>query len=446
MEVLLSRLFHLKAGEVSLLLVLGFALFSNSLAQKVSEIASISNFLSNVGPPQFLIVLIISSIIGIVMTGLQSLLVDRFDRVLIVRYSSTGLAIAFILLRLMFLFQCPEWLSYGFFYLLSDLQIIFFPMAFWVLANDIFDITQSKRIFPLLASLGFIGNLAGIGITAISPFIFLRLSIKSEEILLVNILIYFLVSAVLELGLRQIRLRKTYRKPETMKETLSEGWNFVKDVPAFRLLTISIVATIVCETILEFHFYTVSEQAFQNASHYQTFLSLFTLARTLLYIAIQSFLTQRIIATMDLKNTFLIQPICSLVGSFVMLGVPSLIGGVTGLALQKLPQYTIDETARKAFQGLVPEERRGRVSLFMDSYLFAGGVIGGAIITGVFIIISRTTQGSWASYGYLGASVAASSVAIWAVFKVRQVYDSSLLNWRLKRRQRGKSVLDRLEF
>ncbi len=63
MEVLLSRLFHLKAGEVSLLLVLGFVLFSNSLAQKVSEIASISNFLSNVGPPQFLIVLIISSIL-----------------------------------------------------------------------------------------------------------------------------------------------------------------------------------------------------------------------------------------------------------------------------------------------------------------------------------------------------------------------------------------------
>jgi len=54
-------------------------LFSNALAQKVSEISSLSNFLIDVGPPQFLVVLIVSSLISILMTMLQSLLVDRFD-------------------------------------------------------------------------------------------------------------------------------------------------------------------------------------------------------------------------------------------------------------------------------------------------------------------------------------------------------------------------------
>ena len=37
-------------------------------------------------------------------------------------------------------------------------------------------------------------------------------------------------------------------------------------------------------------------------------------------------------------------------------------------------------------------------------------------------------------------------IAIWAIFKMRTVYDSSLFNWRLKRRQRRSSVLDKLDF
>jgi AAA family ATP:ADP antiporter len=47
---------------------------------------------------------------------------------------------------------------------------------------------------------------------------------------------------------------------------------------------------------------------------------------------------------------------------------------------------------------------------------------------------------------YLAIALLAAGVAVWAILNMRRTYDSSLLNWRLKRRQRGASVLDNIEF
>ena len=133
----------------------------------------------------------------------------------------------------------------------------------------------------------------------------------------------------------------------------------------------------------------MSGGAIADAGAYQTFLSLFTLGRTVAYLGIQTFITQRLIANLPLKDLFLIQPVSSLLGASTMLAAPGLGGAIAGLSLQKLPQYSIDETARKAFAGLVPEERRGRVSLFLDSYLVSLGSILGALITGTILLMGR---------------------------------------------------------
>ncbi|GAB4378323.1 MAG: hypothetical protein Kow00121_29890 [Elainellaceae cyanobacterium] len=442
----LSQTFRLKPSEVRLVLLLGVVILSNSLAQKVSEIASISNFLHDVGPPQFLIVLAVSSIVSLFSTGLQSLLIDRFDRVTLLRGISFALAMAFVILRVLFLFHAPHWFNYGFLYLLSEQQFIFFPMAFWVLSNDIFDISQAKRIFPLLASLGFVGSLLGIGATAISPILFQKLNIKAEELLMINIMLYLFVHFLLDAGLRNTRLRQVRQKTETVKETLSEGLNFIREVPVFRYLTLSFLAIIICENVVEYHFYAVSESLFNDAASYQTFYSLFTLARFLILILVQSFLTQRIIAAINLKYIFLILPLSSFVGLLFMSFLPNLWGGGIGFTLQKIPQYGIDETARKSFQGLVPEERRGRVCLFMEGYLNAIGILLGAFVTGTVVYAGIALKINHYFYGYLTIAILVSLFALWSVLKMCSVYDRSLLNWRLKRRQRGKTVFDKLDF
>jgi cytochrome c biogenesis protein CcdA len=129
-----------------------------------------------------------------------------------------------------------------------------------------------------------------------------------------------------------------------------------------------------------------------------------------------------------------------------MLVWPGIISVVLGVGLPRLARGTVDESARKSFQALVPEERRGRVSMFMDSYVFALGALAGCLITGAVVLFGDQLSHSTASTIYLGIAALATALTIWAVIKMRSVYEVSLLNWRLKRRQRGANVLDKLEF
>jgi len=446
MKDFLKQTFRIHPGEVGLVVTLGFLLLCNSVAYQVSDIVAVSGFLSEGGVNQILIVWLVDSLLIFLATGLQSLIIDRFDRITLVRWIIFGLALLFTILRMMFTFKGLASLNYALLYLVAEQQLLFFPLIFWILANDIFDMPQSKRLFPLIASLSFVGKLLGIGIAVASPNLFTKFGIKAEEVLTFNVLIYMIAYLVMSIGLYKVKVRETRQKHETVRETLTEGWGFVKEVPAFRYLAFAVMALLICDTVVEFRFLVVSNARFSDPGQYQTFYSLYRLGLILVSFVVQGFITSRIIASINLKNVFFIKPLSVLAGVLGMIFKPDIVGSVIGVVLLRLPQYTVDESAHKAFQALVPEERRGRVSIFMDSYLYCAGVVIGCLITGAIVWIGILSGGTNFFYIYLGLGVLAALVAVWAVYRMRAVYDVSLLNWRLKRRQRGKSVLDKLDF
>jgi AAA family ATP:ADP antiporter len=200
---------------------------------------------------------------------------------------------------------------------------------------------------------------------------------------------------------------------------------------------------------VEFHFLAIisTDTSFSSASSFQTFYSLYNLGVTLMAIAIQTMLTGRLLNRIGLKNVFVIFPAILLAGiSWILVFPTNLISVISGLAVPRLSRSTIDEPARKSFQALVPAERRGRVSMFMDSYLFAVGAIVGSLILGIVILL-KSQLGSLHEYDiYLGIAAIATVITLWFAIQMRGAYDASLLNWRLKRRQRASGVLDKLDF
>jgi ATP/ADP translocase len=443
----INRFLRLRPGEAGIVSILGLVLLINFLAQQISEITAISNFLSQVGVNQMLVVWLVDSVLILVSMGLQSLIIDRFSRITLVRYLILSFLLVFLFLRLLFVLNAPYWLSYGLWYITATQQLVFFPVIFWILINDMFDVAQGVRLIPLITSFGFIGRLLGIGVSLAVPSLMQTYSILSPgDLLVINTVLYFIALALFMIGARTVRLRQTARLHESMKETLTEGWNFVNEVPAFRYLSLAVIALLACDVAIEFRFLVVSNQVYNDPTHYQIFYSLYRLGLTVSSILIQSLLASRIISFMTIKNTFLVKPVSTLLGSIWMFVQASLLGAVGGVMLLRLSQYTIDEPTRKAFLSLVPEERRGRVSIFLESYLYFLGTVLGCLITGAIVVVGILSFNADYYLIYLGFSILLAAFAIWAILNMRRVYDSSLLNWRLKRRQRGKSVLDRLEF
>jgi hypothetical protein len=325
-------------------------------------------------------------------------------------------------------------------YLISEQQLVLFPVIFWVLANDVFNFAQAQRLFPLIASWSFVGKLAGIGVAWASPAVFGRLGLKSEEILVFNAVIYVIGFALVVIGLGRKKVRPTVQQTETVRETLTEGWDFVNGVASFRFLMYAIVALAVADTIIEFRFLVVTDAMFIGQAAYQTFYSSYRLAATLLGFIIQTFLTGRLIKRIHVKNIFLIFPIVILLGTGGALASPGLWAIFAAMLSVKLVRETVDDSGRKSIQSLVPEERRGRVSTFIDNYLPAGGTILSCLVTGIIVLVGQKL-GIDLHLVYLALAWLCGGFALWAILRMGKVYESSLFNWRLKRRQRVSDTL-----
>lgn len=433
--------------EKNLVILLSLLLLSNAMAQKLSEIISVSSFVSNVGISQILWVWMLDGVLMIIVTGLQSLLIDRYSRLKILQVVSLGLAFSFGALQVLFWFDAPIWLSQSLLYLLSQQQWMTFPLTFWIFANDLLSVSQAKRLMPRIASWGFVGSSVGISLAALSSIIFGRLALPSEWLVtcnvVVNVAIYVGIFVCLRFQLSQYRTRKLPNLVVPLKVSVSEGWKFIHNVDLFRYLAISVVCVVICETVVEFRFLSLSTYIYSDQYTYQSFYSLYLFARAFLESLSSKFLAHAVITHLRLKAVFLVQPLFSLVASSLMIFTPHFLGSLAGIFLQKNPQYSLDEPARKALQGLVPDERRGRVSIFVDSYLVgAGGILGAAAIAGIFLVGSQLNQDMLSNRFYVCIASVAAVAALLSTWKMREVYDHSLLNWRLKRRKRGIGILE----
>src|SRR6185437_2231737 len=207
-------------------------------------------------------------------------------------------------------------------------------------------------------------------------------------------------------------------QPQDVRKVMTEGWDFVKEVPSFRFLQAAVMMVGVCDVIVEFRFFVVAKSAIPDPAAYQQFYSYYLLGAAVVSFFLQVFLTSRLIQKIQLKNSFLIQPSVALGASVAMLLLgTSLIGSSLVSNLMKISRNTVDEATSKSFQALIPEERRGRVALLMNNYTPALGYILGSLAAGAVIYGGSASGGFGAAYAYLGISAAAGLLAVLAIVR-----------------------------
>jgi len=147
-----------------------------------------------------------------------------------------------------------------------------------------------------------------------------------------------------------------------------------------------------------------------------------------------------------LKSSFIFQPIALVIGTALAFLVPGVYGAAGARYVARLVQQSWDEPSRKSLENLIPDERRGRVSVVIDRYLYDISTIFASLVLGVLLLVGSNTALSQIIINiYIGIAVASSLVAVWAGFRIRARYDESMLDWRLARSRR-KSVLTGIEF
>ncbi|GAB1471189.1 hypothetical protein MASR2M66_20670 [Chloroflexota bacterium] len=451
MKAFLSKTFDIRAGEFRIVFVLSLLLLGNTVARQMTGIVGISDLINTAGPNQTLVVNGINAVMIFITAILASLIIDRFNRVELLKWTTFTFALIFVLTNIISLMKASTQAVAAIVYLMSQQQWLLFPMFFWVLANDIFEVVQAKRLIPVIGSWSFVGKMLGIGLTLLPALLFKLKWIGSNELTLdmvirLNIMFYLLAFIAISFGLHGVNIRKVEQEDETIHESLNEGLEFVRKVTPYRYLLMAIAAVAVCDVLVEYRFFVVAKSEITDGVAYKEFYSYYLLAAAIFSFIIQGFVTGRLIKSIQLKNTFLVQPLLALGSSLAMIASPFMISTTISSWLLKIGRNTIDEATRKAYQGFVPEERRGRVALFTDNFAPSLGMLVASLLGIAIVYICEKTGFVNSFYIYLGVTAVFAALAVWFIMKMRVSYDDSLFNWRLRRRKRGSDILKDLKF
>ncbi len=430
---------NVQAGEWTYLLVFIAIAASNMVSLEATYVVATNGFLGELGANSFPLLWIVDMSLILIFTALYSLVIDRWPRKMLVEWMILGLAMLYMTIRMLFSFGVPGKFLYPVLYLVAEQQIMLFPIAFWALGNDYYSVSQTKRLFPLIAAGSVAGGIIGNGLAISSATIFARLGFESYELLVSNALFLMISYVLLRTAGYDLNPSKRQAAHATARETLQEGWDFVRNVDAFRYLTLAMLGVGFALTIIEYHFFLMA----QDLKDFTTFYATFRIGQTILTLILQGVLASAIVKRIGLKNVFVVLPVvCGGVIGFAF-ALPGMVGAAGARLLARVFAYGLDEPARKSLQGLIPDERRGRVSAFLDGYLYAAGTIVASILLIILLGISTagwlTTQTTTLVYLVIGVLIAVG--AIISALLLRKTYDNSMLNWRLARRRRRSSSI-----
>ncbi len=444
------NLINIKPEEFRMAFSLWILLAINTLVLELADVVATAGFISNLGAAAIPWLWVITTVIVIFATSGYLVLIDKFPRLNLVSWLMIGLAVIYLFLQMMFAFNVPDWISYPILYLVADQQLMILPLAFWALANDVYSVTESKRIFPIIASGAVIGGLLGNGLATLVTYFAENYSFGLSQIFIGTSIILIGSVVFLRLTFRGVtsKTRQSREADTNIRETINIGLDYFQNVPALKAVGVIMLCAGIVLTIVEFHFFVLIETSVNSDPiEFQRFLGYYKAIQTTGLLGFQYLVTSRVLSKVPLKNAFAVLPIVLTLSCLLTLGLPILLGVAAARFTARTFYVAWDDPARKALQGLIPDEKRGRISAFMDSYFITIATIIGSIGLILLQVLQNAEiiSAQVATWSYLGfATVAAISGVIASIY-LRKNFEVSMLNYRLARSKR-KSVLDGIEF
>jgi HEAT repeat protein len=295
---------------------------------------------------------------------------------------------------------------------------VIFGTLLWMLAGEVCDTRQAKRLFPLFTSMGILGSVLGNSLTGV----FAKIAGTENLIILYAIL--------LGIGLLLTReIVSIYFKPKSVAITNSliddvrAGFDFVRGSPLFRLIAYSSILFSVLFFTVDFPFSEIVSIRFTgDEAGLAGFKGLFTSITTAVTFAVSLFLANRLYAWLGIVNSVLVMPLTYVV-AFILFFVSFNFWGAVGARFSQLVVLGgLAGTAWNALFNVVPPERRGQVLAFNNGVPSQVGVV----LSGLLIILSNTVLADTKVVLLLGAIVAV--VTVYMTIKMKPAYGEALLS------------------
>jgi ATP:ADP antiporter, AAA family len=376
--------------------------------------------------------------IGLLLMGaLQFGFIDQQARLPMIRAVMIGYGVLFAIAVALSL--ASPWLlvGVGLLWVLAEQTNYLVPLLVWTLAGDEFNVAEGRKIFPWIATFGYAGQVLGLGVAAFSPWLMEGIEAPLLLVLILNPITCIVIGIWLARSLKGTSAAQGLAREESFRQSIASAREFVQGVPVWRHLLLGSMFTFIAGmTLFVMYLGGVREIVGDDPATIQRVFGLVGLVACLAGWAFSVLGVGRLLEKWGIPGTLLILPIVTVIGGVLVLaGIVSngLLLVAVGMGIWLAQRWSVDRVARRAALALVPNERRARLYFLLELAPVGVGLIvgAGAAAIGVWIGLA---------WPILLLIVLVAVAAVHQGILVRQGWEESLLNWRLRRRKTNRSI------
>ncbi len=420
------KILRSRARSLALALALVFALGF------ITEVIAASRFVHLLGPRGLAVIYPLGGIGLVAAAIVQITWIDHIRRDLAFIRVTLSYAAAFTVALILVAIHSTTIVGTGLIWLLADQLNFLLPLIVWAIIGDLFNAGEGRIIYPWITSWRYGGQLVGIAIPALAPFVLVPLGIPLPTLLIVCPIGLVLLAVLLPRALKGRAIGQGTAEAESHREAIASAWKFVTGVKAFKAMFVTSLMAFIAGLSIEGSFLTAADEHQGSEAKLQILYGLTLLTVFIICWLLQRFVVTNLMERFDIPGSLAILPIAVVVGGVILIvGVSTSVLPmvIVGVVAWRVPWWSIDDVARRAALSLVPDERRTRVSFLIDLVPFASGLI---IAGGVMALTS------WLGLPVLAPILAVvfGTMAIPASRLMIRSWQDALLNPQLRRRKR----------
>src|SRR5262249_3681460 len=411
------QMFDIRAGEHLRTWAMFWYLFSVLMAYYIVKPVSRSMFLTKFDVDKLPSLYIVIAVAGGVFAYLYSRLAAKTSLQTAVFWT---MLLSVISLCALWEFIYVPWMIYVLNIWVSLFSIVLVSQG-WLVAGNIFNAREAKRLYPLLGMSMVLGAASGGEFT--NRVVQL---VGTRNLLLACAAIVVIAYAAFRTAVSHSSTRVEHsHNAGSEEETDFSFFGIIRDLTRVRHLQVIVglmVAMYIVDTLVEYQLQYVAVLAYKGDPITALFGQFYGLYLNGLEAVFQLFLTAAVVRRFGVGYTLQIAPVCVGLSSIATVLAPGVLSGSIVRLTEASTRYTLNRTAMELLYMPLPRELRNRVKAFIDVALDRLS----RCLGGVLLLV---LTGSTIHLGIRGISVVVIMVCgVWAFFSImaRKEYVASV--------------------
>lgn len=349
-----------------------------------------SLFLERVGADNLPYIYILTAIVVGVVVSYYARHVEKVRRIYLLLGTLAFLASNLLLFR--WALRYEGILTSGTFYIWAKLFPLLLVSQFWLVANELFDTRQAKRLFGLIGGGGILGGVAGAAVAAQLAYL-----VGTEDLLLVSggiLVVCAIVVAVLAWRypvLRQPPSAGHASSASRGKNRVSAkgAWAVLRESSHLRTIAMILGTTILVTTLVDYQFNKGVELFIAGEDEKTAFFGRSFAAFNVAAVVVQFSMTSWVLRTFGVGVALLLLPLGLITASFGIVAHPALWTVTLAKGTDGSLRYSLDQSTRELLFLPVPAEKKYKAKPVIDMVVYRGGTG----VAGLLLLLSSSVLG-----------------------------------------------------